>query len=53
MEQNKFDILTEEEKNLEFKRKSRHRLFIAFLILDIALMGYLVYAAIFFFTHLN
>lgn len=53
MNDENIELLTEEEKNLEIKRKSRHRIFIALLIVDIGLAAYIIYALIFFFTHLS
>jgi len=52
MNEEEIKTLVAEDKDSENKRRSRKRLFIAFLIADVILISYLIYSLIFFFTHL-
>ena len=52
MDKETFDALPEEEREAIIKKRSQHRLLMAFIIIDVALICYIVYALIMLFTHL-
>lgn len=51
MRKDDLDSLPIEERDIEIKRRSHRRLFSAFIIVDIALVAYIVYTIIMLATH--
>lgn len=52
MADNELNNLSPEQEEAEAKKRSRRRMYTAFILIDIFLAGYIIYAFIMLFTHL-